>query len=66
MYFVTRDGRGVYHVLADEMTGTAPCGTTLSRFDMICLNSGRPTPSVVAEKPEDARLCKHCERMEED
>ena len=66
MYFVTPEGRGVYHVLEDETTGTAPCGARLSRFDTFCLNNGKPTPHVVETKPEDARLCKQCERMGEE
>jgi hypothetical protein len=65
VYFMTSAGRGVYHVLDDEQTGTAPCGARLSRFDTFCLNNERPTPTVVTEKPEEAPLCKQCERMEE-
>jgi hypothetical protein len=62
---MTNAGRRVYHVLDDEQTGAAPCGARLSRLDVFCLNSGRPTRGVVAEKPEEAPLCKHCERVEE-
>ena len=66
MYFVTNSGRGGYHVLEDEQTGTAPCGARLSRLDLFLLNSGKPAPRVIAEKPEEAPLCKPCERMEEE
>ena len=65
MYFLTQGGN-VYHVLCDERTGAAPCGARLSRFDVSCLNSGRPAPGVVPEKPEGAPLCKQCEKREDD
>jgi hypothetical protein len=64
MYFLTKGG-SVYHVLSDKRNGAAPCGARLSRFDVSCLHSGRPTPSVVAQKPEGAPLCKHCEQQKE-
>jgi hypothetical protein len=64
MYFLTQGGR-VFHVLGDVRTGIAPCGARLSRLDLLCLERQRPTRNVFAEKPEDAPLCKQCERQEE-
>jgi hypothetical protein len=64
MYFITQGGR-VYHVLSDERAGAAPCGARLSRLDLLCLERQWPTRNVLAEKPEEAPLCKQCERMEE-
>jgi len=64
MYFL-KQGGNVYHVLSDARVGAAPCGARLSRFEVSCLSSGRPTHRVVAEKPIDALLCKQCEKRKE-
>lgn len=62
MYFATQSG-SVYHILADLETGSAPCGARMSRIDLLYLKTGRRSPQVVTEKPDDTPLCKHCEKQ---
>jgi hypothetical protein len=66
MYFFTRN-RAVCHILEDEGDGKAPapCGAKLGKMELMRLHSGRPTSLVVAEKPADSPLCKHCEKAED-
>jgi hypothetical protein len=63
MYFVKR-GCSVYHILEDIERGAAPapCGNTLGKREIISLRRGTPPPNIVAEKPADAPLCKHCQK----
>jgi hypothetical protein len=61
MYFATQGG-SVYHILTDADTGSALCGARMSRIDLLYLKSGKRSPQVVAEKPDDTPLCKHCEK----
>lgn len=63
MYFFTSQGT-VCHILEDEETGKAPapCGSTASKAWLARFRAGQPTPRIVAEKPEDVPLCKHCEK----
>lgn len=62
MYF-TKGNSSIYHVLAYMNSGTAPppCGVKADQYDLRMYLSGQPTPSIVAEKPDGAALCKHCE-----
>jgi hypothetical protein len=62
--FFTGGKSSVYHILADRREGTAPapCGTRLTRYDLLMLQRGRPTRQVFQEKPPEAPLCKHCEK----
>ena len=62
MYFMTRGG-SVCHVLHDERTGAAPCGAKPEKLELISYRDGRPSPLIVAEKPADVPLCKHCEKQ---
>lgn len=63
MYFFTSQGT-VCHILEDKETGRAPapCGSTASKVGLLRFRAGHPTPHIVAEKPEDVPLCKHCEK----
>ena len=62
MYFMTRGG-SVCHVLHDERTETAPCGAKPEKLELIIYRAGKPSPLIVAEKPADVPLCKHCEKQ---
>jgi len=64
MYFLTKGG-SVYHILSDERAGAASCGARMDKLTLMRLHDGKPTPRVVAEKPDDAPLCKHCEKRKE-
>jgi hypothetical protein len=63
MYFVISK-RTVYHILEDAETGRAPstCGAQLKRSDLMCLQSGKPSRSLMKERPADRELCKHCRK----
>lgn len=65
MYFFTNQGT-VCHILEDKVTGKAPapCGAQVNRLALIALREGKPS-QIVAEKPADKPLCKHCEKSEE-
>jgi hypothetical protein len=65
MYFITQGG-SVYHILSDLRSGAAPCGARLSKLDLLRLSEGKPTRRVVESKPDDAPLCKHCEKWKGD
>ncbi|HEX8162623.1 MAG TPA: hypothetical protein VF538_12170 [Pyrinomonadaceae bacterium] len=62
MYFRTQGGN-VYHVLHDTKTGVAPCGARLNRSDLARLKEGTTPREGVQEKPEDAPVCDHCEKL---
>ena len=63
MYFFTRQG-AVCHILEDVRTGKAPapCGSSVSKVGLIRFRAGQPTHQIVAEKPADVPLCKHCRK----
>ena len=62
MYF-TRGMGGVYHILAHPNSGSAPapCGVKANKYELVLYHAGRPTSHIVAEKPANSPLCKHCE-----
>jgi hypothetical protein len=64
MFFRTRNG-SVYHVLDDERTGAASCGTRLSGYELCQLRQGTPTQQVSEKKPDEVPLCKQCEKRQE-
>jgi hypothetical protein len=63
MYFIKSGGQ-VCHILEDEFDGSAPepCGSKADRYDLFKYKAGKPTAKIVAEKPADIPLCKHCEK----
>jgi hypothetical protein len=63
MYFFNSQS-SVCHILEDEETGKAPapCGAQASKIGLIHLRAGKPTRQIVAAKPADMPLCKHCEK----
>ena len=63
MYFIKR-GKTICHILEDTSDGKAPCGVCADKLDLIMLWAGRPTPSIMAERPPDVPLCKHCEQAD--
>jgi hypothetical protein len=65
MYFFNRDGT-LCHILEDAESGKAPapCGSQASKLELISLRAGKPTRQIVAEKPADTPLCKHCQKSE--
>jgi hypothetical protein len=66
MYFI-KSGRQVCHILEDEFDGSAPapCGSKAEKYDLYKYNEGKPTANIVAVKPPDLPLCKHCEKAVE-
>lgn len=65
MYFIKR-GSQVCHILEDEFEGSAPapCGTKADKIDLIKYSDGKRTDNIVAAKPANIPLCKHCEKAE--
>jgi len=65
MYFFNND-KTLCHILEDEESGKAPapCGTKASRSVVLSLRNGKPSREVVAEKPTNIPLCKHCQKAE--
>jgi hypothetical protein len=65
MYFFNKEGT-LCHILEDEGIGKAPppCGSQVSRADLIRLRKGELPPQIVAEKPPHIPLCKHCQKAE--
>jgi hypothetical protein len=63
MYFFTSLGT-VCHILEDKETGKspAPCGAQAHKYELIKLREGKPTRQIVAEKPANTPLCKHCQK----
>lgn len=63
MYFFTNQGM-VCHILEDEESGKAPapCGAKLTRLERLRLYARQSTNMVLAEKPSDRPLCKHCQK----
>jgi hypothetical protein len=63
MYFI-KHNRQVCHILEDEIDGSAPdpCGVRAERYDLYRHKEGKPTANIVAVKPADVPLCKHCEK----
>ena len=62
MYFLNTK-RTLCHILEDEEDGRAPapCGAKVKKTDMLRRRDGRQS-NVVAVKPPDVPLCKHCEK----
>ena len=65
MYFTRQSGK-VCHVL-DGATGRAPapCGARPEKVALIHLRVGKPSRFIMAEKPLEIPLCKHCQKSEE-
>jgi hypothetical protein len=63
MYFI-KSGCQVCHILEDEFDGSAPapCGVKAEKYDLHQFNEGKPTANIMAVKPADVPLCKHCEK----
>ena len=64
MYFTRHSGK-VCHVL-DGQTGRAPapCGARPGRVALVHLRAGEPSRFIMAEKPLEIPLCKHCQKSE--
>jgi hypothetical protein len=65
MYFI-KSGSHVCHILEDEFDGRAPspCGAKADKLDLLKYNDGKTTANIVAAKPADVPLCKHCQKAE--
>jgi hypothetical protein len=63
MYFYTQQ-RAVCHILEDIETGRAPapCGSRVGKLELMRIQAGKPTGRIVAEKPSNVPLCKHCQK----
>jgi len=63
MYFYTKD-RTVCHILEDQETGKAPapCGSKAGKLELMQFQAGKLTGHIVAERPGDIPLCKHCQK----
>lgn len=65
MYFI-KHGSHVCHILEDEFEGSAPapCGAKADKIDLIRYRDGQRQTNIVAAKPADVPLCKHCRKAE--
>jgi hypothetical protein len=64
MYFIKRSKNMKCHILEDVHDGKAPCGVRADKLDLIRFWAGRETPQIIADKPTDVPLCRHCEKLE--
>jgi hypothetical protein len=62
MYFLNAQ-RTLCHIIEDIRSGEAPdpCGSKVNRSDLHRYQTGKSS-HVVAEKPPNIPLCKHCEK----
>jgi hypothetical protein len=66
MYFLNKD-RSICHILEDQDEGKAPapCGSKANRLDLMRLSDGKTSDFIVAKKPPEIPLCKHCQKARE-